>query len=90
VPAISEHHWTSRGYVCVDGQHRLKKARRIGIKTLPAVEIRIEQHIPFLYKGYVQYADYWNGKLKNVQRMLCGGKEKQSNKPMNEQCRTRV
>ena len=65
VPDIPEHHWTSRGYVCIDGQHRIEKARRLGIKTLPAVVIRMEQHTPFLYEGYDQYADYWNGKLKD-------------------------
>jgi hypothetical protein len=65
VPDIPEHYWTSRGYVCVDGQHRLEKARRLGVKTLPAVVIRMEQHIPFLYRGYDQYADYWNRKLKD-------------------------
>ena len=65
VADIPEHHWTSRGYVCIDGQHRIEKARRLGIKTLPAVMIRMEQHIPFLYKGYDRYVGYWNGKLKD-------------------------
>ena len=63
VPDIPEHHWTSRGYVCIDGQHRIEKARRLGIKTLPAVVIRMEQHIPFLYEGYGRYVEYWNRKL---------------------------
>lgn len=65
VPDIPEKDWISRGYVCIDGQHRIEKARRLGIKTLPAVVIRMEQHIPFLYKGYHRYVEYWNGKLKN-------------------------
>ena len=64
VPDILEHHWMSRGYSCIDGQHRIEKARRLGIKTLPAVVIRMEQHITFLYKGYDRYVKYWNGKLK--------------------------
>lgn len=65
VPDIPDHHWTSRGYVCIDGQHRIEKARRLGIKTLPAVVIRMEQHIPFLYDGYDRYTEYWNRKLKD-------------------------
>lgn len=64
-PDIPEKDWISRGYVCIDGQHRIEKARRLGIKTLPAVVIRMEQHIPFLYKGYDRYVEYWNGKLKD-------------------------
>jgi len=65
VPDIPEKDWITRGYVCIDGQHRIEKAKRLGIKTLPAVVIRMEQHIPFLYEGYDRYADYWNGKLKD-------------------------
>ena len=62
---IPEKDWISRGYVCIDGQHRIEKARRLGTETLPAVVIRMEQHIPFLYKGYDRYVEYWNGKLKD-------------------------
>ena len=51
--------------IAVDGQHRIEKARRLGIQTLPAVVIRMEQHIPFLYEGYDRYVEYWNGKLKD-------------------------
>ena len=47
----------------IDGQHRLEKARRLGLKTLPAVILRMEQHIPFLYEGYDRYVSYWDGKL---------------------------
>ena len=65
VPDIPEHHWTSRGYVYIDGQHRIERARQLGIKALPAVVIRMEQHIPFLYEGYDRYVKYWNGKLKD-------------------------
>ena len=65
VTDIPEHHWPSRGYACIDGQHRIEKARRMGIGSLPAVVIRMEQHIPFLYKGYDKYVEYWNGKLKD-------------------------
>ena len=47
----------------IDGQHRLEKARRLGLNTLPAVILRMEQHIPVLYEGYDRYVSYWNGKL---------------------------
>lgn len=47
----------------IDGQHRPEKARRLGLKTLPAVILRMEQHIPFLYESYDRYVSYWNGKL---------------------------
>ena len=63
VPDFPEHHWPMRGYSCIDGQHRLEKARRLGLKTLPAVILQMEQHIPFLYEGYERYVSYWNGKL---------------------------
>ena len=65
VSDFPKEHWPSRGYVCIDGQHRIEKARRLGIKTLPAAVIRMEQHIPFLYEGYDRYVEYWNGKLKD-------------------------
>ena len=58
---IPEQHWPSRDYACIDGQHRIEKAKRLGIETL----IRMEQHVQFLYKGYDKYAEYWNGKLKD-------------------------
>ena len=63
-PDFPEHHWPSRGYSCIDGQHRLEKARRLGLKALPAVILRMEQLIPFLYDGYDRYVLYWNSKLK--------------------------
>lgn len=65
IPDIPEKDWITRGYVCIDGQHRIEKARRLGVESLPAVVIRMEQHIPFLYKGYDHYAEYWNGKLRD-------------------------
>lgn len=63
VSDFPEHHWPVRGYSCIDGQHRLEKARRLGLKTLPAVILQMEQHIPFLYEGYDRYVSYWNSKL---------------------------
>ena len=65
VPDISEDDWISRGYVCIDGHHRLEKAKRMGIEKLPAIVLRMEQHIPFAYIGYDRYVEYWNRKLQN-------------------------
>lgn len=71
---IPESGWDVRSYVCIDGYHRIEKARRMGLKTMPAVTLRMEQHVPFLYSGYDQYTDYWNGKLEersqDAQRIL--------------------
>lgn len=63
VPDVPEADWISRGYVCIDGQHRLEKARRLRIETLPAVVLRMEQHAPFICEGYERYAEYWNQEL---------------------------
>ena len=65
IPDFPENDWYARGYVCIDGQHRIEKAARLGMETLPAVVLRMEQHIPFLYAGRDQYVEYWNGKLKD-------------------------
>ena len=53
-----------RGYNLIDGHHRIAKAHLLGIKTVRAYVVRMEQHIYFLAEGYDQYVDYWNGKLK--------------------------
>ena len=39
---IPESSWDIRGYVCIDGYHRIEKARRMGLETLPAVILRME------------------------------------------------
>lgn len=64
VPDIPEKDLITRGYVCINGQHRSEKAKRMGLGTLPAVVIRMEQHSHFIYRGYDRYVEYWNTKLK--------------------------
>jgi hypothetical protein len=54
-----------RGYNLIDGHHRVAKAYKMGIKTLPAYILRMEQHINFLAQGYKQYVEYWNDKLRD-------------------------
>lgn len=50
----------------VDGNHRMEKARRMGISSIFAYKLNVKQHIKFLTekKAYHSYIDYWNGKLK--------------------------
>ena len=54
-------------YNLIDGNHRMEKARRMGIKTLVAYKLRVDQHIQFLTskKAYLAYIEYWNSKLRN-------------------------
>ena len=54
-------------YNLIDGNHRMEKARRMGIKSLPAYKLNVDQHILFLTstKAYVTYVEYWNSKVKN-------------------------
>ena len=53
-------------YNLIDGHHRMEKARRLGVKSIPAYKLHVEQHMQFLTdkKAYVAYVEYWNSKLK--------------------------
>jgi len=55
-------------YNVIDGNHRMEKARRLGLKKMPTYKIAPEQHVRFLTtaKGYLAYVEYWNGKLKSL------------------------
>ena len=55
-------------YNVIDGNHRIEKARRLGLKKVSAYKVTPEQHIQFLTteKGYLAYVEYWNDKLKNL------------------------
>ncbi len=50
----------------IDGNHRMEKARRMGIRNMPTYKLSPEQHMKFLTseKAYVAYIEYWNSKLK--------------------------
>ena len=54
-------------YNLIDGNHRMEKACRMGVKTLVAYKLNVEQHIPFLTskKAYLAYIEHWNSKLRN-------------------------
>jgi len=53
-------------YNLIDGNHRMEKARRLGIKKMPAYKLKAEQHIRFLTdkKAYEAFVEYWNRKLE--------------------------
>jgi hypothetical protein len=52
-------------YNLIDGNHRMEKARRSGIKRLFAYKLNPAQHINFMttQKSYEAYIEYWNTKL---------------------------
>lgn len=53
-------------YNLVDGNHRMEKARRMGIRNIQAYRLNVEQHLRFLTSkaAYLTYIEYWNSKLK--------------------------
>jgi hypothetical protein len=57
-------------YNLIDGNHRIEKARRLGMETIMAYKLGPEQHLQFLTtsQGYSAYVEYWNGKLKDERR----------------------
>lgn len=67
-------------YNLIDGRHRMEKARRMGISSVQAYKLNVEQHIRFLTsrKAYVAYVEYWNSKLKAKRRI---GRSYQKNRP---------
>ncbi len=56
-------------YNVIDGNHRMEKARRLGIEKIQAYKLKPEHHLKFLTteKGYLAYIEYWNSKLKGGQ-----------------------
>lgn len=54
----------------IDGNHRVAKARRTGIKELPAYYLTQEQHRQFFTSTDMdkRYVEYWNGKLKDFKK----------------------
>jgi hypothetical protein len=52
-------------YNVIDGNHRVAKARREGLRCIPAHRLRCPEHVAFLTstKAYEAYVEYWNSKL---------------------------
>lgn len=53
-------------YNLIDGNHRKEKARRMGISSISAYKLNVNQHIKFMTEedAYMSYAKYWNGKIR--------------------------
>ena len=53
-------------YNLIDGNHRMDKARKMGISHILAYKLNVKQHMAFLTekKAYISYIEYWNEKLK--------------------------
>ena len=53
-------------YNLIDGNHRMEKARKLGMKGILANRVTVDQHMKFMTdrKAYESYVEYWNGKLK--------------------------
>jgi len=64
-PGMKEQDYITRGFVLADGNHRIAKAKQNGITELPMYLIPMETHINYLCGHYKEYAEYWNGKLKD-------------------------
>lgn len=52
-------------YNVIDGQHRVARARRAGMRAVPARRIRCPHHVRFLTStaAYRKYVVYWNSKV---------------------------
>jgi hypothetical protein len=55
-------------YNLIDGNHRMEKARRMGINNIRAYKLNVEQHLRFLTskKAYAAFIEYWNSKTKEM------------------------
>lgn len=55
-------------YNLIDGHHRMEKARRIGLRSLPAFKLNAVQHMKFMTssRSHAAYIEYWNDKLKGM------------------------
>lgn len=62
-PDINPANWKARGYNLIDGHHRIEKAYRHSVERLLAYILPMEHHVSFIFMGYKEYANYWNGKL---------------------------
>lgn len=55
-------------YNLIDGHHRVAKARRGGVPSIPAYRIRCPEHVAFLTskRAYEAYVEYWNSKVDHA------------------------
>jgi len=52
----------------IDGNHRVAKARIMGVESLQAYRLKPKEHIKFLTdkKSYLAYVEYWNDKIDGM------------------------
>lgn len=52
----------------IDGNHRVAKAAKAGIATLPAIRVWFPDHVAFLtsQEAYCTYIKYWNEKVDDL------------------------
>ena len=52
-------------YEIIDGNHRMEKAYREGVKNINSYKFQGEQLIPYFInkQAYITFVDYWNTKL---------------------------
>ncbi len=57
-------------YNLIDGNHRMEKARQLGMNNILAYRLNVDQHIRFLTskEAYISYIGYWNDKVKNMMK----------------------
>jgi hypothetical protein len=55
-------------YNLIDGHHRVEKARRAGVTSIPAYRVRCPEHVAFLTstRSYQTYVEYWNSKVDDA------------------------
>jgi len=53
-------------YNLIDGNHRMEKARIMGLTCIKAFKVNVDQHIKFLTDkdAYFKYVEYWNSKIR--------------------------
>lgn len=56
----------------IDGNHRMEKARRMGIGRIRAYKLSSAQHVRFLtsHEAYTSYVEYVNSKMREAAEQL--------------------
>jgi hypothetical protein len=52
----------------IDGNHRVEKARREGMRYIPAYRVHAPEHVAFLtsVRAYQKYVEYWNSIIDDL------------------------
>jgi hypothetical protein len=77
--------YLQQGYNVIDRHRQLMKAHQLGMKTIKAYIVHMEQFLPFITDpdGYERYISYWNEKITKYDESLS------LNRPISElECET--